>query len=672
MSPANPTVFSGRYEVQRPLARGGMAEVFLARDQLLDRAVAVKVLSSEYANDPSFVERFKREAQAAANLNHPNIVAIYDWGQEEGTSFIVMEYVEGRTLAEILREEGPLHPDRAADIAIDVASALAVAHRSGLVHRDVKPGNVLVTPTGQVKVTDFGIAVPSTTANDLTQVGTVMGTATYFSPEQAQGKPCDPRSDLYSLGVVLYEMLVGRPPFDGDAPVTIALKHVQELPLSPNAVGAHVAESLDAITMKLLAKNPANRYPSANDLVADLKRYREGMHRVGKAAAAAAAAAQVPAVGTAAVAPTSMMAAVGTGYPTGQQYIGFPDGGQPPVYHEPPRRGGTGGRLAIFSVLLVVLLIVLAALLIVLTTGNGKKTPTASLVPVPDVFGKTEAEATSLLLQAGLQMNTPLREVNVTVEAGKVFKQDPDAGNKIDPTVRKVTITVSTGNASAAVPNVIGSQQPVAENSIRSNGFEVTVEQRSDPTRPEGEVIDQDPKVGTPLQTGKPVKIIVSTGAEEVDVPDVVGQPATTALLALQKQGFDVVEQKESSATVPLGTVIRTDPKLPQKLKKGTKITVVTSDGVPQIPVPATESLATASARSFLEQAGFVVAVVFQDLPAGSPNIGRVISQAPVGGSKQPQGTTITLTVGRGPVATTTTPPASTTTAAPAPTTTRR
>jgi beta-lactam-binding protein with PASTA domain/tRNA A-37 threonylcarbamoyl transferase component Bud32 len=664
MSPANPTVFSGRYEVQRPLARGGMAEVFLARDQLLDRAVAVKVLSSEYANDPSFVERFKREAQAAANLNHPNIVAIYDWGQEEGTSFIVMEYVEGRTLADILRSDGPLHPDRAADIAIDVASALAVAHRSGLVHRDVKPGNVLVTPTGQVKVTDFGIAVPSTTVNDLTQVGTVMGTATYFSPEQAQGKPCDPRSDLYSLGVVLYEMLVGRPPFDGDAPVTIALKHVQELPLSPNTVGAHIAESLDAITMKLLAKEPVNRYPSANDLVADLRRYREGMHRVGRAAAAAAVVAP-----TAAVAATSMLPVTSTG----PQYATYPDaGGLPPVYHEPPRRSGTGGRLAIFSVLLVVLLIVLTALLLVFLTGNDKKTPAASLVAVPDLFGKTEQEATALIQGAGLQLNAPLRVVNVTVEAGKVFAQDPAAGVKIDPTARKVTITVSAGNAAAPVPNVIGSQQTVAENALRSSGFEVTVEPRADATRPEGEVIDQDPKVGSSLPTGQPVKIIVSTGAESVNVPDVAGWPATTALLALQKLGFDVVEQKESSATVPLGTVIRTDPKLPQNLKKGTKITVVTSDGVPQVPVSSVVGLSTVAARGFLEQAGFKVDVAFQDLAAGSPNIGRVISVSPTEGTKVPQGSTVTMTVGRGPVATTTTPAPPTTTVVGSTTTTKK
>ena len=234
-----------------------MAEVFLGRDQLLDRLVAVKVLFPEFATDPSFVERFRREAQAAANLNQPNVVGVYDWGQENSTYYIVMEYVEGRSLAEIIRSEGPLHPDRAADIAIDISSALTFAHRNGVVHRDIKPGNVLITAAGQVKVTDFGIAraLTGSSSDDLTQTGSVMGTATYLSPEQAQGQPADPRSDVYSLSVVLYEMLTTRPPFTGETPVSIAYKHVQEVPQPPSQLNVDIQTPSKLFAFAVLSKN---------------------------------------------------------------------------------------------------------------------------------------------------------------------------------------------------------------------------------------------------------------------------------------------------------------------------------------------------------------------------------------------------------------------------------
>src|SRR5437870_5825162 len=264
-------VFNARYEIKQQVARGGMAEVFLARDLLLDRPVALKVLFPEFAADRSFVERVRREARAAANLNHPNIVSVYDWGEEDGTYFIVMEYVKGRSLRQLIRTEGPLHPQRVAEIGAEIASALAFAHQNGVIHRDVKPGNVVISPSGQVKVTDFGIARAAGNAQEaLTQTGAVMGTATYFSPEQAQGRPIDPRSDVYALGIVLYEMLVGRPPFYNENPVTVAYQHVQETPVPPSQRNPDVPPPLEAIVLKALAKNPANRYASAQDLRADL------------------------------------------------------------------------------------------------------------------------------------------------------------------------------------------------------------------------------------------------------------------------------------------------------------------------------------------------------------------------------------------------------------------
>jgi eukaryotic-like serine/threonine-protein kinase len=270
-------IFANRYTVERPIARGGMADVYLARDQVLDRLVAVKVLFPEFARDPSFVERFRREAHSAASLNHPNIVGVYDWGQEHGTYFIVMEYVEGRSLRDIIRAEGHLPPFEVARIGAEIADALSFAHRHGVVHRDIKPGNVLITAAGQVKLTDFGIAAnPADATQGLTQTGAVMGTATYFSPEQAQGFTVDGRSDVYSLGVVLYEMATGVPPFTGESPVAVAMKHVREVPRMPSSMQPDLPPVLESIILAAMAKSVDARYQSAEDLRADLLSFQRG------------------------------------------------------------------------------------------------------------------------------------------------------------------------------------------------------------------------------------------------------------------------------------------------------------------------------------------------------------------------------------------------------------
>src|SRR5215469_11641998 len=271
-----PRTYMGRYELTHLVARGGMAQVYRAIDLQLDRPVALKVLFPELSVDKTFVERFRREAQAAANLSHPNIVPVFDWGEDDGAYFIVMEYIDGRPLSAVLRDPQRLPPGQIAQIGASVAAALAFAHRHGVVHRDVKPGNVLITPEGEVKVTDFGIARAVNTEESLTQTGAVMGTAAYFSPEQAEGKTVDARSDIYSLGVVLYEMAVGRPPFSGDSPVAVAAKHVRDDPVLPRAANAACPAALEAVIMKAMAKDPAARYGSAEELRADLLRFADG------------------------------------------------------------------------------------------------------------------------------------------------------------------------------------------------------------------------------------------------------------------------------------------------------------------------------------------------------------------------------------------------------------
>jgi beta-lactam-binding protein with PASTA domain/predicted Ser/Thr protein kinase len=622
MSDPGPTVFNGRYEVHRRLGRGGMAEVFLARDQLLDRPVAMKVLFPEFATDPAFVERFRREATAAANLNHPNIVGVYDWGEADGTYFIVMEYVDGRTLSEILRTEGPLHPDRVADVGADVAAALGFAHRNGVVHRDVKPGNVLVTPTGQVKVADFGIAraITANADENLTQAGTVMGTATYFSPEQARGDAVDPRSDIYSLGCVLYELLVGKPPFSGETPVAIAYKHVQESPVPPRQLNAEIPAAIEAIVLKCLAKNPANRYPSAEDLRADLRRFREGGGVLAEPVMAPLADPGATAVVTAATAPVAT-----------ETYYDEDD--------DDSKRSSRG-----FLVGLIVLLVLLAGMLYLLAQQFTDDNETAAdQVEVPNVVGQPVADAQRRLEDLGFDVDIT-QEANDDQEAGFVFDQDPDRGQRVDEgsTVR---LKVSAGAEAIPVPNVIGSQVDQARLLLSGQGFTVKEEQVVDEEAPVGEVVDQAPGPNQEAPRGSEVTLSVSKGPADRPVPNVVGKTIAEASNLLGQAGFSVSQTSEASDTVDEGTVIRTEPPPDTVRPKGSEVVVVVSTGPAEAEVVNVIGQTAENARTILEGDGFVVLV--EEVATSDPTQdGRVVDQDPGGGTTARVGSQVTIFVG--------------------------
>ncbi|MEZ5203152.1 MAG: Stk1 family PASTA domain-containing Ser/Thr kinase [Acidimicrobiales bacterium] len=491
MTEREQVVLNGRYELHRRVGRGGMAEVYLARDRLLDRLVAIKILFPEFATDPAFVARFRREAQAAANLNHPNIVGVYDWGKERGTYYIVMEYVDGRSVSEIIRNDGPIEPKRAAGIAADVAAALGFAHRKGVVHRDVKPGNVLITAAGEVKVADFGIAraMTATSEDNLTQTGSVMGTATYFSPEQAQGKVVDARSDLYSLGVVLYEMACGKPPFSGDSPVAIAYQHVQE-PIPPLVGRApDVPADYQRIVERALAKDPDDRYPDGGAMRADLLRFCEGRPL--------AAANPVP-TGPARP-PTPAPVPVSTPTPAPVATGAVP---------EAPANRKTGW----FFVIIFLLLIVLGGLLVAFGQQLGIFDDQAKQVQVPSVVGLDVGPATQQLEDAGFEVETSEQESDKP--AGQVLTQDPTGGETVDEG-STVALTVSGGIEQVVVPDVAGMTEIEARQALQDAKITGIVTTRDEPTEDEaqwGKVLRTEPAVGSQVDATAAVVLVI--GAE--------------------------------------------------------------------------------------------------------------------------------------------------------------
>jgi beta-lactam-binding protein with PASTA domain len=678
-------VINDRYEIVQRVGRGGMADVFLARDVLLDRPVAVKVLFPEYATDPAFVERFRREAQAAANLNHPNIVSVYDWGRVGNTYFMAMEYVEGRTLADILRSDQALTSAQAADIAGEVAAALSFAHRNGVVHRDVKPANILIGSTGVVKVADFGIARAVDTAQEanLTQTGAVMGTATYFSPEQAQGGQPDPRSDVYSLGIVLYEMVAGAPPFLGENAVGVAYKQVHDQPRPLNQIVLDIPRAFEAIVAKCLAKDPVIRYQSADALRDDLRRYREGadvgalIEALGGSLGAATTVMAttpmtprgdamttqaMPVVGANdAVTPAAGVPVSGPGGTQVMPQVAVPQGAVLPPYEDDrPRRGG---GYVVAAVIAVLALLGGGFALFRSLTG----TETASDFKVPNVVNLSLADASKVLLDRGLTP-IPLPVAKDGVGDDVVYSQDPLP----DVVLRKgdeVKLTYNPKKAPVVVPAIQGLTVKDATALLLTKGLTLTIaEVRNDASIPLNQIISQDPGGNAEVPAGSAVKVVVSGGAGQVTVPSIDGQlqEAAEKLLKSAPYNFIVTVQTEVSDTVEKGRVVRTDPAIGAPIDSGDTIVIYISSGPQQVEVPDVEGRTEGEARVLLNTRGLAVEVIYVDVPAGSLNDGKVISQGVPFKTMVDPNTSIKLTVGKAVAAPTTVAPA--TTVAPTPT----
>ncbi|MBM3660129.1 MAG: Stk1 family PASTA domain-containing Ser/Thr kinase [Actinobacteria bacterium] len=610
-------VFANRYEIERELARGGMADVYLATDRQLRRKVAVKVLFPEFARDPSFVERFRREAQNAASLNHPNICAVYDWGQERGTYYIVMEYVEGRSLRDIIRAEGQVPAVAAARIAAELADALAFAHRRGVIHRDVKPGNVLITGTGQVKLTDFGIAANQFDASQgLTQTGAVMGTATYFSPEQAQGHPVDGRSDVYALGVVLYEMLTGVPPFSGESPVAVAMKHVREVPPPMTVRVPDVPTQLQAIVNAALTKEIEVRYQSAEEMRVDLVDFGRG--RPLTFAYESGHTGEVPIE----AAPPTVAAAVA------QQVIPAP----------PTRRSTASIVLAVLGITAVVGVLVLISVIVVgvLIDADGGDKGDVPSVEVPSVIGQPFDQASATLTAAGFTVSRLDDELS-TQTPGTVLAQDPTGGRLAD---QGSAITLTVAGAEVTIPDVTGQTYEQAAAAIQRLQLIAARNNVESTDKAPGTVLGSNPAAKTKVPKGSTVTLDVAA-QPGVDVPDVTGKSEADAIATMRFVSLVPTVVQFPDDTIPVGNVIATNPAAGTRVEKGSPVTVIVSSGPAEVDVPNVTGQTTQAATAALFGAGFNVIV--QQSTGNPPGI--VYAQNPTGG-KLPRGGTVTIFAG--------------------------
>ena len=610
-----------------------MADVFLAEDELLNRPVAVKILHPQFASDEAFVTRFRREAQQAAGLTHPNIVAIYDWGEDDDTYYMVMELIEGRTLRDVRRSEGPLLSRRAAEIAAETAAALTVAHQAGVYHRDVKPGNIMLTGDGSVKVTDFGIARALDDSAELTRTGAVIGTATYFSPEQAQGLPADERSDVYSLGVVLYELLCGVAPFTGDSPVAVAYQHVSEYAEPPSAINPDIPAELEAIVEKAMEKDASMRYQTADDMRRDLLLYLRGETPVVMATAASngANADRSPDAATA-----LMPIPAATAPPE--------EAARSVASPVPEQRSQTGYLVAIFGLLLA-----LALGIFFLTRLLATPETAVATITVPNLAGTPWQDASDELQDMDLRVRQRL-QVSDTVDADLVIATEPPAGTEVDPN-ETVVIIVSSGPQTFAIPNVIESTEEAAVALLEAGQFVVGDISRIDhPTIPAGIVISQSPRPGTDAAPGTAVDLQISNGPFAFTVPPVALLSEESAIATLAEAGIVNVEvELEYSAEVLEGFVIRTSPEQGRLVGRDDTLTLVVSQGPEPFSLPDFVGMTVADAQQAALDLGliFVLEEDTEPVTFASGLDGLVAAQTPGDGSEVVIGDEVRVRLGK-------------------------
>ena len=626
---ADNTVVDGRYRVLGRIGSGGMADVYRAEDTHLGREVALKVLHRRFAQDAEFVERFRREAKSAAGLQHPHVVGVFDRGEYEGTYYIAMEHLSGRTLKEVVNASAPLDPQRVIDLGIQILQAAGFAHRRGVIHRDFKPHNVIVDDEGVAKVTDFGIARAG--ASEMTETGSIMGTAQYLSPEQAQGHAVSAASDLYSIGVMLYEMLTGRLPFQGDSAVSIALKHLQQSPPPMSGEGVSVEPNLEAVVMGALAKDPLARWQTAEDFAAALEACRP---YVEAHADGADTAPQTTAVFAAL--PVAAEATIpGMG----------PVLGPPAPASEPRERR----RRRWPAVLLALLVLALMALMAYAFTRPEK-------VDVPKVTGLDLTEARERLDRSGFE-NVEVERERSTAELDTVLRQDPDPGEEAAKE-DTVTLAVSRGPGKVRVPSVRNLSEQRALRELQKADLKVTADPQPSNQIRKGLAVGTSPEEGTEVDRGSRVRLFISQGPQKITVPDVVGLSRESAESRLDREGLGVAVQTQQSEK-PEGEVIAQSPQRGTKLDPGGRVTITVSAGIEEVSVPDVEGLTEREAISTLRSQGLVPAVRERDTDVEEED-GTVLVQRPGSGSQLGRGKTVVIVVGRfeepEPEATTPTP----------------